>query len=79
MNEHHQDRSDIEQIMRRAAVQGHDPERVARAVGLRPAPPTALDPAGEGAARTSVGARVRRRLARRSPPDVPQRATTAPD
>ncbi len=38
MSRQHEERQDIERILRRAAEAGHDPERVARALDHHPAP-----------------------------------------
>ena len=56
---------DLEQLMRRAAERGFDPERVERA--LRHGPPAAAEPSPvmQVTPRKSPAARLARRLARR--------------
>ena len=56
-------RQDVEDIMRRAEQLGHDPERVAAALGQRPARPANSPPVTQaGEHDSSIGARVAQRL-----------------
>ena len=68
MDTQEQERRDVERLMRRAAELGYDPERVARAVDRRPAPPVEYQAVmeAEPARPASLGARLTRRLARRA-------------
>ena len=56
-------RQDVENIMRRAEQLGHDPERVAAALGQRPTRPAEPPPVTQTRAHdSSIGARVAQRL-----------------
>lgn len=69
MDKKDQDRHEVERLMRRAENLGHDPQRVARALDHAPPPPVEYQPTMQFAERRSwFGARVARRLVRRSPP-----------
>jgi hypothetical protein len=63
-----QDRQDheVERLMRRAEDLGHDPERVARAVGHLQPPPIEAQPVAEIVPRRWFGAAAARRFARRT-------------
>ena len=67
MDKKDQDRHEVERLMRRAQELGHDPQRVARALGHSPRPQVEYQPTMKFTERqSSFGARVGRRLTRRS-------------
>lgn len=69
MDEKDQGRHEIERLMRRAEELGHDSRRVARALNHPPPPRAEYQATMKFAERQSwFGARVARRLARRSAP-----------
>lgn len=69
MDKKDQEGHEVERLMRRAEELGHDPQRVARALNHPPPPPVEYQPTMEFTERQSwFGARVARRLARRSTP-----------
>jgi hypothetical protein len=67
MDKQDQERHEVERLMRRAEELGHDPQRVARALGHAAPPQAEYQATMKFVERRSwFGARVARRLARRS-------------
>ncbi len=68
MDKKDQDLHEVERLMRRAEELGHDPQRVARALGHAAPRPVEYQPTMKFVEHQSwFGARVVRRVARRSP------------